>query len=62
MIVTCGDKLGTFALLFQGTSPGGVDVREYVHVGVTNMAVATGLTLHDGLTYYVTVRGVSSVP
>ena len=62
MLVTSGDKLGTFVLFFQGTSPGGVDVREYVHVGVTNMAVATGLTLHDGLTYYVTIRGASLVP
>ena len=40
-----------------GTSPEGVDIRDYVDVGVTNMAVTTGLTLHDGQTYYVTVRG-----
>ena len=40
-----------------GTSPEGVDIRDYVEVGVTNMAVMTGLTLHDGQTYYVTVRG-----
>ena len=44
-----------------GTSPEGVDVRDYVDVGVTNMAVATGLVLKDGLTYYVTVRGEWSV-
>ncbi|KAK2139505.1 hypothetical protein NP493_6362g00002 [Ridgeia piscesae] len=40
-----------------GTSPEGVDVRDYVDVGVTNMAVATGLTLQEGHTYYVTNRG-----
>ena len=40
-----------------GTSPEGVDVRDYADVGVTNMAVATGLTLQEGHTYYVTVRG-----
>ena len=40
-----------------GTSPEGVDVRDYADVGVTNMAVATGLTLQDGNTYFVTVRG-----
>ena len=40
-----------------GTSPEGVDVRDYVDVGVTNMAVATGLTLQEGHTYYVTIRG-----
>ena len=40
-----------------GTSPEGVDVRGYVDVGVTNMAVATGLTLQEGRTYYVTIRG-----
>ena len=44
-----------------GTSPEGVDVRDYVDVGVTNMAVATGLVLKDGLTYYATVRGEWSV-
>lgn len=40
-----------------GTSPEGVDVRDYADVGVTNMVVATGLTLQDGNTYFVTVRG-----
>ncbi|KAI0242789.1 hypothetical protein LSAT2_011095 [Lamellibrachia satsuma] len=35
-----------------GTSPGGVDVRDYVDVGITNMAVATGLTLQDGRSYF----------
>ena len=40
-----------------GTSPGGVDVRDYVDVGITNMAVATGLTMQDGRTYFVSVRG-----
>ena len=44
-----------------GTSPEGVDIRDYMEVGVTNMAVTTGLTLHDGQTYYVTVRGGWSV-
>ena len=46
-----------------GTSPEGDDVRDYAEVGVTNMAVATGLVLKDGVTYYVTVRGEwSAVP
>ena len=40
-----------------GTSPEAYDVSDYVDVGVTNMAVATGLVLKDGMTYYVTVRG-----
>ena len=40
-----------------GSSPEGVDVRDYVDVGVTNMAVAIGLTLQDGNTYFVTIRG-----
>ena len=40
-----------------GASPKGVDVRDYADVGVTNVAVATGLTLQDGNTYFVTVRG-----
>ena len=44
-----------------GTSPAGVDVQDYVDIGVTNMAVATGLTLQDGQTYYVTVRGELSL-
>ena len=42
-----------------GTSPQGVDIRDYVDVGVTNMAVAKSLTLQDGQTYYITVRGES---
>ncbi|KAI0232203.1 hypothetical protein LSAT2_017453, partial [Lamellibrachia satsuma] len=44
-----------------GTSPEGVDTCDYVEVGVTNMAVTTGLTLHDGQTYYVTVRATDHV-
>ena len=44
-----------------GTSPQGVDIQDYVDVGVTNMAVAKSLTLHDGQTYYITVRGEWSV-
>ncbi|KAK2158684.1 hypothetical protein NP493_1763g00001 [Ridgeia piscesae] len=44
-----------------GTSPEGVDVRDYVDVGVTNMAVATGLTLQEGHTYYVTIRATDHV-
>ena len=41
-----------------GTSPDGVDIQDFVEVGVTNVVSATGLTLLDGRTYYVTVRGV----
>jgi len=44
-------------LFVSGTSPDGVDVQDYTDVGVTNMAVATRLTLRDGSTYFVTVRG-----
>ncbi|KAK2161993.1 hypothetical protein NP493_1549g00025 [Ridgeia piscesae] len=44
-----------------GTSPEGVDVRDYVDVGVSNMAVATGLTLQEGHTYYVTIRATDHV-
>ena len=46
----------SFAII-PGTSPENVDVRDYVTAGVSNMAVATGLTLEGGHTYYVTVRG-----
>ena len=46
-------------LFVSGTSPEGVDVQDYTDVGVTNMAVATRLTLQDGSTYFVTVRGES---
>ncbi|KAK2183533.1 hypothetical protein NP493_308g03123 [Ridgeia piscesae] len=44
-----------------GTSPDGVDVQDYTDVGVTNMAVATRLTLRDGSTYFVTVRATDHV-
>ena len=47
-------------IFIPGTSPDGVDVQDFVDVGVTNMAAATGLTLLDGLTYYVTLRGMYS--
>ena len=47
-------------ILTPGTSPDGVDVQDFVDVGVTNMVTATGLTLLDGLTYYVTLRGMYS--
>ena len=45
-------------IFMPGTSPDGVDVQDFVDVGVTNMVAATGLTLLDGLTYYVTLRGM----
>ena len=54
-IVVLNNELFVFCV--PGTSPEGVDIRDYVEVGVTNMAVTTGLTMHDGQTYYVTVRG-----
>ncbi|XP_019617782.1 PREDICTED: uncharacterized protein LOC109465081, partial [Branchiostoma belcheri] len=39
-----------------GTSPNGVDVQDFMDVGVTNMATVHGLRLFSGHTYYATVR------
>ncbi|XP_078585869.1 uncharacterized protein LOC144867679 [Branchiostoma floridae x Branchiostoma japonicum] len=44
-----------------GTSPGLMDVRQYVDAGLTNHAVARGLLLQSGHTYYVTVRATDHV-
>lgn len=40
-----------------GSIPGGVDVLEFIDVGVTNMHFAQNLRLLDGTMYFVTVRG-----
>ncbi|XP_077997650.1 uncharacterized protein LOC144450798 isoform X2 [Glandiceps talaboti] len=44
-----------------GTSPNGVDVQDYVNVGITNRAVAHGLNLQDGITYFITVKATDNV-
>ncbi|CAH1259274.1 ADGRL2 [Branchiostoma lanceolatum] len=44
-----------------GTSPTGVDVKDYMDVGVTNMATVHGLRLYSGHTYYATVRATDYV-
>ncbi|XP_078575732.1 uncharacterized protein LOC144861635 [Branchiostoma floridae x Branchiostoma japonicum] len=44
-----------------GTSPGLVDVRQFVDVGLTNHVVAHGLLLQSGHTYYVTLRATDHV-
>ncbi|KAI8509825.1 hypothetical protein Bbelb_122530 [Branchiostoma belcheri] len=44
-----------------GTSPGVMDVRQFVDVGLTNHVVARGLLLQSGHTYYVTVRATDHV-
>ncbi|XP_078573997.1 uncharacterized protein LOC144860568 isoform X2 [Branchiostoma floridae x Branchiostoma japonicum] len=44
-----------------GTSPGVMDVRQFVDVGLTNHVVARDLLLQSGHTYYVTVRATDHV-
>ncbi|XP_078574183.1 uncharacterized protein LOC144860694 [Branchiostoma floridae x Branchiostoma japonicum] len=44
-----------------GTSPGLTDVRLFVDVGLVNHAVARGLLLQNGQTYYVTIRATDYV-
>ncbi|XP_035698708.1 uncharacterized protein LOC118431573 [Branchiostoma floridae] len=44
-----------------GTSPGVMDVRQSVDVGLTNHVVARDLLLQSGHTYYVTVRATDHV-
>lgn len=43
-----------------GTAPGSTDVRDYTTVGTLTSVRATGLTLRDGLTYYVSVRAIDA--
>lgn len=43
--------------MFLGTSPRGVDVVGFTSVGVATEAIARGLSLQSGHTYYATVRG-----
>ena len=40
-----------------GTTIGSEDVVQFTNVGVVNAALATGLLLKHGLTYYATIRG-----
>ncbi|XP_070562336.1 uncharacterized protein [Ptychodera flava] len=44
-----------------GTSPGAVDVQDFINVAVTDRAVSHGLHLQHSRTYYATVRGVDYV-
>ncbi|KAL5006990.1 hypothetical protein ScPMuIL_015796 [Solemya velum] len=44
-----------------GTSPGGVDIRDYSDVGVTNHVTFHNLTLQNGHSYYASVKGVDFV-
>ncbi|XP_078682372.1 uncharacterized protein LOC144916849 [Branchiostoma floridae x Branchiostoma belcheri] len=44
-----------------GTSPNGVDVQNFMDVGVTNMETVHGLRLYSGHTYYATVRATDYV-
>uniref|UniRef100_A0ABM0M5T3 Uncharacterized protein LOC102801709 n=1 Tax=Saccoglossus kowalevskii TaxID=10224 RepID=A0ABM0M5T3_SACKO len=44
-----------------GSSPDGVDVQDFIDVGITNRAVAHGLDLQDGYTYYATVKATDFV-
>lgn len=41
-----------------GTAPSRTDVREFTAVGTDTGVVARGLTLNDGVTYYLSVRAV----
>ncbi|MBI4090161.1 MAG: hypothetical protein HY421_02045 [Candidatus Kerfeldbacteria bacterium] len=43
-----------------GTAPGSTDVRDYTAAGSQNSIRATGLTLRDGATYYVSVRAIDA--
>ena len=43
--------------IILGKSPGAIDIRDFVKVGVTNHAVVLGLALLEGHTYYATIRG-----
>lgn len=44
-------------MLYLGSTPGGVDVREITSVGNLQMITVNELVLHDGATYYVTITG-----
>lgn len=41
-----------------GTTPGGADVRDFTSVGLDTSVVLSGLSLRDGVTYYLSVRAV----
>ena len=43
--------------VFVGTSPFGVDVRDYKRVGLRNHFTLSSLSLKPGITYYVSVKG-----
>ncbi|MBK7861881.1 MAG: DNRLRE domain-containing protein [Archangiaceae bacterium] len=44
-----------------GTSAGGTQVQGFTPVGTATMAIATGLTLANGATYFVTVRATNGI-
>ncbi|XP_070572874.1 uncharacterized protein [Ptychodera flava] len=44
-----------------GSSPGGIDARDYQSVGMLNRIVVTDLYLQGGLTYFATVRATDYV-
>jgi Bacterial Ig-like domain/Calx-beta domain len=44
-----------------GTSPGGTDVQEFTDVGNVTSALATGLSLSDGIPYFVSVTATDTV-
>ena len=46
---------------FAGTSPGAIDVTDFVNVGVATYAVTSGLSLQSGITYYATIRAFDFV-
>ncbi|XP_066263995.1 uncharacterized protein [Branchiostoma lanceolatum] len=44
-----------------GTSPGGIDVKDFTEVGNINSAIIHNLRLNSGVTYYATIKGVDFV-
>jgi PKD repeat protein len=44
-----------------GTTPGGTNIQNFITVGLTLNATASGLSLLDGQIYYVTVRATNGV-
>ncbi|XP_033124572.1 uncharacterized protein LOC117122905, partial [Anneissia japonica] len=44
-----------------GTYPGGIDVIDFVDVGITNHVLVHNMNLHNGQTYFVTVKATDFV-
>lgn len=44
---------------FIGTTAGGIDVQNFLDVGIVNHAVAHGMRLQNGHAYYATIKGRS---